>query len=1186
MEPFAELVATLSQTLNANGRPLSIKALVAEVNRALADRPMPESAIEKLLQKNSSMFVETNPGEWAIKAWNPANMGVSTITPVGPKNPWGRTTGRIEQFQPLSQSLDDLARIVLDHLVPATEDRPTLDTLSAFHIAQSSFKPNCLLRDATDANCLVPPVLHEQTKNLSWRFPPLMQTTFFVKAAPGIQPKLNVRAIFGVGSFLEYQEWRPFGESQRVQRRYVSRPEVNTPRAFANVKLNDGSYFLREDDETNDFCRKSAQVIFYEAIVAQTIEADSTNEFELPEVQTCDVIIKALDEVSGKSRQVTQIDFFRPVGLDNQIAGGDSSRWALVVLQRGGARIKLNIETKSHDDWGVIEVSLSLSNEFRSDRTRPDDEYILLHSVIFPHVYVTVTDAECVIGPQQHEECLNEVRNRSRLSMQDQFIAELTTQTNCVLTRSTKVEGELVVAPFGVYDTIRLDPVLGPEFSTLCKDIDSLISLSSLSETAIKYLRGGSYRSACLLAVMRAIQRTFRGPTGSVKRLYAYQWKAIQNRIEFLASGTRDRTTVIRAPTGAGKTLVFFANAAIHFLFTGQRAVMTFPTRILNEDMFKRLTRFVYALREEMHAVDPQLVDRINGGILIGTSDPSYNAIVNPKLGQMMVQYDGCPKCQEKGLSKKMVCQEIAGRMVGVCEDEKCKHTITYMAGPKEVGDLLPALTIATPDKLFYEATIRAPQKALRFFGAPCIRCKCGYHVSLMNKEGQIGDSLKCSQCGQTIDKAQAFKAGAKALPKLVKSPPLYFVLDEIHSLYGITATLISYFFNLLREMARSFGAEFEPTFETGTATIANERELIEAVTHQEMMLFPNEQEFFDYFEVNPHRVRYRTLIFMPVGKATRSTITNSILSGHRGNQSSGALANSIGKRTDGAYDFLLAYIPRKVNGYIVANELRRVLDDKSITFLSGDAPTARLVTLLQDIFDRKTDLLLANMVVSLGIDIPRLNNMLMLGVPKSMTEMVQTVGRTGRGRYPGHVVVHLQPSIPRDEFVYRHFHRVMGDVTGYFDRKPVAPVNTYVADLVFINVLHALLSTRLAEDYRNAFCSRSGEWLAVNNNSRAFLGRVVKEVLGRGGTPDLQREVALTLQPRLRDIIFELSTNRDLLFKWIESRPDALYSLRARADRVPVAIAQNALLEEMKRGIARDLRPIEGDSGEEETPR
>jgi hypothetical protein len=1182
MGQFAELIGIMERVLEESGRPLATKALVEEVNRILVDRPLPESTILTFLMRNGETFVESSPGEWALRSWNPTDQGVSRITAEGAENPWKEASGQINELRPVNQTLEKLAESLLDHLVPPSQDRPILDRLTVFHIAQSSFKSDSLPRDAVDSNRLVPPMLHEQTKNLSWRFPPMMQATFFIKAKPGIQPKLDIRVVFGVASLLEYQEWRPFGETQRIQRRYVSKPEISAPRNFASVRLNRERYYMRENEEAKDFCRKSAEAVFYEAMISQPIAGDFKNMFKLPSVEPAKTLVKAYDETSGQTLECTQVDLFKPSGLEHQITS-DDPRWALTYLRVGSAHVKLDLETEYHDDWGVFEITIRLSNNFWTDRRRRPAHYTLLHSIVFPHLYITTSGAQYILGPQQHEECLNQLRSgTSQLSEHEQFIADLTTQTNCVLTRSTKSSDTVIMTPFGVYDTIRVDPIPGPRFATISRDIDSFISSSTLSETAIEYIRSSSYRSACLLAVIRAIQRAFTGPSGALQNLYKYQWKAIQNRLELLASGSSNKSTVIRAPTGAGKTLVFFANAAIHYLLTGQRTVMTFPTRILNEDMFKRLTRFVYALRQEMRIVDPDLVDRIKGGILIGTSDPSYQAIVNPIEGQMMVQYDGCPKCQEEEKHRKVICREINGRLVGVCEDETCQHTITYMAGPRETEDMLPALTIATPDKLFYEATISNYLNfSLRFFGAPCIRCKCGHHVSLLLKRGQIGDTVKCPKCGEIIDKEKAAKAGPKVLPKLVKSPPLYFVLDEVHSLYGITATLMSYFFSLLREMARSFGAEYEPTFETGTATIANEQELIEAMTHQEMMAFPNnDEEFFKYFTVQADRIRYRSVMFMPVGKANRSTITNSILSGHRANRPGGELAKSVGRQTGGAYDFLLAYIPRKANGYIVANEIRRMLDDKSITFLSGDAPTARLVTILQDVLDGQTNLLLANMVVSLGIDIPRLNNMLMLGIPKSMTEMVQTVGRTGRGEHPGHVVIHLQPSIPRDEFVYRHFHRVMGDVTGYFDSKPVAPVNTYVADLIFMNVLHALLATRLMEDYRNCFSDHSGKWLAMGNNRRRLLGRMVKEILGRGGTDDLKLEIARTIQPRLMEAMVELSTKRGFLSNWARSHPEVLYSLRARADRVPVVIGQTALLKEMKKGISRDLRSVEEDAG------
>jgi hypothetical protein len=1182
MGQLTELAAIVEHVLEVNGKPLSLEALTSEVNRVLADRPLPQSIIVTFLMRHGDTFVESKPGEWGLARWNPSDEGVSRITTTGPENRWKQATGQIQAFGPIREPLEELAKHLIDHLVPSSKDRPALDELTVFHLANSSFKPDSLGRDAVDANRLVPPMLYEQTKNLSWRFPPLMETTFFIRPEPGQQPKLEVRAVFGAASLLEYREWRPFGENQRVQRRYVGKPEINIPDGFAHVRLNGQEYHIRESDEAGDLCRKTVAPVFYQAVATQEVTGDSKPEFEFPTVKEREAIVKAYNETTGKTLGCEHVDLYEPHGLNEQIAD-DNPRWGFVYLKTGTAQVRLSLEIEHHNDWGVFAITVRLSNSCPMAQTHARPEAILLKSIIFPHLYIRLLGADYVLGLQQHADCLEQVRSGSpRLSQHEQFLADLAVQTNCVLTRSTVSPDMAVISPFGVYDTIRVNPLPGPEFSAICRTIDSFIAESTLSSTATGYLRSSSYRSASILAVMKALHRAFRGPSGPPQSLYKYQWKAIQNRLEFLASGSTEATTVIRAPTGAGKTLVFFANAAIHYLLTGQRAVMAFPTRILNEDMFKRLTRFIYALREEMQLVDPELVDRINGGILIGTSDPSYKAIVSPIEGQMMVQYDGCPKCEEVGKRSKVICRNINGRLVGVCEDEACKHAITYMIGPKETGELLPALTIATPDKLFYEATLGVAQNSLRFFGGPSIRCKCGYHITLMNKAGQIGDTVQCPSCALVVDKEKAAKAGPKVLPKKTVSPPLYFVLDEVHSLYGITATLISYFFNLLRQMAKSFGASYEPTFETGTATIANEQKLIEAMTHQKMVAFPTDAEFFEYFDVVTDQVRYRSVVFMPVGKANRSTITNSILACYRASQSKGVLARTVGRQTGGAYDFLLAYIPIKANGYIVANELRRVLDDKSIRYLSGDAPTADLVTILKDILDKETEILLANVVVSLGIDIPRLNNMLMLGVPKSMTEMVQTVGRTGRGQYPGHVVIHLQPSIPRDEFVYRHFHRVMGDVTGYFDTKPVAPVNTYVADLVFINTLNALLSCRLAVDYRHCFTDTCGKWLAVDQNRKALLAQIIKEILGRGGTIDLQREVGRAIQPRLSEAMVELSTQRRFLSDWARNHPEILYSLRARADRVPIVIGQASLLDQMNKGIARDLRGVEAELRED----
>src|SRR5713226_10409683 len=101
---------------------------------------------------------------------------------------------------------------------------------------------------------------------------------------------------------------------------------------------------------------------------------------------------------------------------------------------------------------------------------------------------------------------------------------------------------------------------------------------------------------------------------------------------------------------------------------------------------------------------------------------------------------------------------------------------------------------------------------------------------------------------------------------------------------------------------------------------------------------------------------------------------------------------------------------------------------------------------------------------------------MVMLGVPRSFTQYVQTAGRTGRGRAPRHVSVILQSYYPRDVYLYRHFHAVLSDISGYYDVLPVRSTNLYCAEQVFGNVAKAILS---------AICmrpSRDGSMLSLDS--------------------------------------------------------------------------------------------------------
>jgi hypothetical protein len=69
-------------------------------------------------------------------------------------------------------------------------------------------------------------------------------------------------------------------------------------------------------------------------------------------------------------------------------------------------------------------------------------------------------------------------------------------------------------------------------------------------------------------------------------------------------------------------------------------------------------------------------------------------------------------------------------------------------------------------------------------------------------------------------------------------------------------------------------------------------------------------------------------------------------------------------------------------------------------------------------------DLCLATSIVEVGIDVPRLSLMCVLGQPKQFSTFIQATGRVGR-RHPGVVVTLYVHTRARDRSVFEHFHAV-----------------------------------------------------------------------------------------------------------------------------------------------------------------
>lgn len=155
---------------------------------------------------------------------------------------------------------------------------------------------------------------------------------------------------------------------------------------------------------------------------------------------------------------------------------------------------------------------------------------------------------------------------------------------------------------------------------------------------------------------------------------------------------------------------------------------------------------------------------------------------------------------------------------------------------------------------------------------------------------------------------------------------------------------------------------------------------------------------------------------------------------------------------------------------------------------------------------DQRIDCAIATNMISVGLDIPRLGLMVVLGQPKTHAEYIQATSRVGRGdRRPGLVVTLLNIHKPRDRSHYerfRHYHETfyrsveVGSVTPFSARaldrgfagalvalaRHTEPVLTPPQGVEQIAAVRATLERRLLE----AFLARVDQQPIVDADERA----------------------------------------------------------------------------------------------------
>lgn len=603
-------------------------------------------------------------------------------------------------------------------------------------------------------------------------------------------------------------------------------------------------------------------------------------------------------------------------------------------------------------------------------------------------------------------------------------------------------------------------------------------------------------------------------PSNNEPTLRKFQWDAIQERIEVLLDNETS-PLVVQAPTSAGKTIVYYASTLLSIFHRDTRAAFPFPTRMLTEDKLEEVIDLGYAYHAYVRDHDyPDLgslpAHEFTIGVALGKQYSDYGPS-NYLHTTDLVSYIG--DCHSCGGSLRTICVDCDS--IGqACSDSRddhrhnvqcadCGFEYDFVFDTKRTPQYLPSLTVGTPEKFFTMPTIEtqtdhSTRSTLPFYGAPYHECEeCGRALTDMNtyRVTNNREGLTCIICLNNNNTRNPFNevnwSIKEPYSQTAEHDPIgHLVLDETHMYtgqFGITISVIIRFFEVLASRLRAGEdrdrAEWSISADSGTATISNKLEHISrllSTSDESIRAVPGRGEHGEYFESNLDRVRYRILAGTPVGTSNRESFRQAVVRTYddlHNNDSGTEFRNEFDQTINDVsseisiddYELLLGYLFRKADGYALQETIADLAEEVSdgqltdIPFLSGDSSKSDL----RGIFGRgnaaSQNIVLANLVVSLGIDIPELNNLILFGAPRSMSEQMQTIGRTGRDEAAGHANIHLYPGKPRDMQIQRNFHTILSEIDDYYDRAAIQPTNPHIADILFDYVLAPFITLEFA---------------------------------------------------------------------------------------------------------------------------
>lgn len=606
----------------------------------------------------------------------------------------------------------------------------------------------------------------------------------------------------------------------------------------------------------------------------------------------------------------------------------------------------------------------------------------------------------------------------------------------------------------------------------------------------------------------------------------------------------RDIVDLIWIPTGGGKTEAYLGLTGFTIFLRrlnnpvnggGTTIIMRYTLRLLAAQQFTRAAILICACEKiRRESKEYNLGDEeISIGLWVG-GDPTPNtnadakieykeltkAVSNKeelesrKLQHNKFQILKCPWC-----GTKLEMEFVDGKKKGLWGYNYDKKKIIYC--PESKCDFNKKLPIQVVDEELYK-------------NPPTLLFGTVDKFATLPWKGEVSNLFALNKDNNT------------------KSPELI-IQDELHLISGPLGTMVGLYETAIDAMCSAKG--IKPKIIASTATIKRAKEQCKMLFDRKVSQFPpsglNIEDCFFTKEISIEKKPGRLYVgLMPSGKTTTTTqirLYTALLESLRFIDAPEEVLdkywtlvgyfNSIrelGKTSTLVKDDIASNIVRYMKRLMKGNHTRYAGIPNELTSRLSSTAIVKTLKNLENIYQKggvdpesnkkkdninhAIDVLLATNMISVGVDVSRLDLMVASGQPKQTSEYIQATSRVGR-RYPGVVFTLYNASKTRDRSHYELFYPYHQTFYKYVEPTSITPFSEQARE----RALHAVLISMV----RHILKLNENEDAKKFKNDMEGLDKIKDFILKRAEELDTSQE---------RDITIKTQKELDeIIYKWID---------------------------------------------------